>query len=149
MSEKKLTSFCGLYCLDCIPSNKCFFEAVNKFEKSLAQINFENYAHLKSESIIAFRKYPEFKVVLREIKKLECKASCRENGGKVNCNIRNCAINKKYEGCWECNDFKNCNLLLPIKKVHPRLDYNLELIKKNGVENWVSKRGKHYEWSQT
>jgi len=148
MTEKRFTSFCGLYCLDCVPSNKRLFETLKEFNKSLEHVNFEKYTALKSEAIPIFKKYPEFLEVLKEIEKLECIGPCRENEDKAICKIRACAIDKKYEGCWECPCFKKCELLEPIKKIHPLLDYNLETIKKFGIDEWSKKRGKHYVWSQ-
>jgi hypothetical protein len=148
MDEKRLTSYCGLYCLDCIPSNKCLFETLKKFDDQLSKAEFEKYAKIKSNANASFKKYPEFLEVLNAIKHLECKAPCRENSGFVDCKIRSCAISKNYEGCWECADFKTCQLLLPIKKIHSLLDFNLELIKRKGVDNWSTERGKHYSWSK-
>ncbi len=148
MGEKRLTSYCGLYCLDCIPSNKCLFKALEKFENQLNKAEFAKYAQIKSGSNKTLKKYTDFLDVLSAIKNLECKAPCRENGGFVDCEIRSCAMNKNYEGCWECASFKNCKLLVPIKKIHPALSYNLALIKNKGVERWSAKRGKHYAWSK-
>jgi len=99
MTEKKLTSFCDLYCFDCIPSNKRLFETLKEFNKSLEHVNFEKYAALKSEAIPTFKKYSEFLEVLKEINKLECTGPCRENKDVAGCKIRVCVINKKYEGC--------------------------------------------------
>ena len=148
MAEKRLTSYCGLYCLDCVPSKKCLFENLEKFEQQLEEVELEKYVLLKSSSNSTFKKYPVFLEVLAEIKKLKCSAPCRENGGIADCKIRSCVISKKYEGCWECSEFKDCNLLFPIKKVHPLLNHNLEIIKTQGIDNWTAKRGKHYSWSK-
>ncbi|MCW3996575.1 MAG: DUF3795 domain-containing protein [Candidatus Bathyarchaeota archaeon] len=148
MDNKKLTSYCGLYCLDCIPSNKRLFDTLRAFEEQLNRAGFEKYAQLKSGSNAVFKKYPQFKEVLGAIENLECKAPCRQGGGYADCKIRLCAQSKSYEGCWECSGYRNCDLLVPIKRVHPLLDYNLDLIKREGVCDWSKKRGKHYSWSK-
>lgn len=148
MNEKRLTSYCGLYCLDCIPSKQTLFESLRIFEEHLSKLDFEKYAQVKANRNPAFKKYSDFMEVLSAIEALECKTPCRENGGYSDCKIRSCVVSKGYEGCWECSDFKTCELLLPLKKVHVLLDDNLELIKNEGVENWVCKRGKHYSWSK-
>lgn len=148
MAEKRLTSYCGLYCLDCIPSKQCLFESLHKFEQELGRLEFEEYAQIKAEKIPEFKKYSDFLEVLSAIKSLECTTPCRENGGYADCKIRVCAIGKGYEGCWECSEFKDCKLLFPIKKVHPLLNHNLEIIKNQGIDNWTAKRGKHYSWSK-
>ncbi len=148
MTEKTLTSYCGLYCIDCIPSNRSLFEALKKFENQLNKVQFEKYAQVKSSTNTAFKKYADFYEVLTAIKNLECKAPCRENGDIFDCKIRSCAISKGYEGCWKCDDSKGCALLLQIKKVHVDLDHNLQLIRREGFENWSAKRAKHYPWSK-
>jgi len=73
MTEKKLTSYCGLYCIDCIPSKQCLFENLQKFEQELGNLGFEKYAQIKAEKTPAFKKYSDFLEVLSEIKNLECK----------------------------------------------------------------------------
>lgn len=151
--DREHTAFCGLYCLDCIPSKKTLFETAQELENILSDLNLEKYAEFKSKKFEVFKAYPKFIKVLREIKKLECKAPCFEGprseaGCKQNCEIRACVLNKKYEGCWECIDYNNCELLTPLKNFHPGLEQNLEMIKIFGVDNWSSKRGRHYPWSK-
>ena len=52
---------------------------------------------------------------------------------------------KQYEGCWECDDFKDCELLDYLKRIHS-IEHNLEMIREFGINNWADKRGKHYKW---
>lgn len=66
--------------------------------------------------------------------KLKCKAICTEGGCKVDCKIRECVNNHKFEGCWECSDFKSCQLLEPLKEFH-NLEFNLEMIKNTARKN--------------
>ena len=47
MNDKKYTAYCGLYCLDCIPSNIRLFEILNELEKLLEEVKFDKYAELK------------------------------------------------------------------------------------------------------
>jgi len=42
----------------------------------------------------------------------------------------------------------NANLE-PLKKIHPNLEYRLELIKEHGIEDWVERRKCHYWWQAT
>jgi len=146
VDSKKYTAFCGLYCLDCIPSNKHLFSILEEVENTLTTLQFEKYAELKSRSSEVFRKYPDFVGILQEIRKLECPAPCRAGGGKPGCKVRECAVKNRLEGCWECRNYKHCELLDPLKKVHPNLEYHLELIRDNGVEHWSSDRKEHYSW---
>lgn len=144
-NSKKYTAYCGLYCLDCIPSNKKLFEILDELEKLLDDIKFHKYAALKARTSEAFNDYPKFIEVLHEMKKLECKAVCTEYGCKEDCKIRECVKKKNYEGCWECNEFKDCKLLEGLKEIHS-VEHNLNMIRKYGVNYWADKREKHYKW---
>jgi hypothetical protein len=143
--DKKFTSYCGLYCLDCIPSNKELFSTVRELENQLSNLRFARYAELKSKGNDAWEDYPKLIEILKEIGKLESSAPCRE-GCQANCRIRECVLNKNYNGCWECDNYRNCELLQPLKEIHTNLEYHLELIQKEGLENWSVKRKSHYSW---
>ena len=152
--DRLLTTYCGLYCKDCIPSKKELFWLAARLQGLLQELHFEKYAELKagqtywSEANKAFKHYPEFMSVLEAIRNLECKTLCREGGGwkGAQCQVRNCAIEKGLTGCWDCAEYGTCKLLEPLLKFHPNLRYHLELIKKDGIDNWRSKRRAHYPW---
>ena len=155
MSEEwALTSYCGLYCRDCIPSKKDLYATVVKLAEMLPDVQFEKYAEMKanqtnwSKTNEAFKYYPRFMDVLQAIRGLECPATCREGGGykQGDCAVRKCAVDKKIAGCWECPEHTNCKLLEPLFKIHPNLPYHLDLIKLEGVENWAKHRRGHYYW---
>jgi hypothetical protein len=148
MNEKKFTAWCGLCCIDCIPSNKDLFNLTHKLEEKLSYLQFDEYAKLKAEKNLAFEDYPVFIKVLKEIESLKCSIPCREGGGKPVCEIRNCVQGKGHLGCWECSDRCSCTKLDYLKSVHPNLDYHLDLISKYGPESWHSKRGIHYRWQK-
>ncbi|MCX6008213.1 MAG: DUF3795 domain-containing protein, partial [Chloroflexi bacterium] len=105
-----LTTYCGLYCKDCIPSRKELFLTAARLDQLLIELQFDRYAELKagqtywSEANHEFKNYPEFVSVLRAIRNLECKSVCREGGGWKGdrCQVRNCAMEKHLTGCWEC-----------------------------------------------
>ncbi|MGF7117523.1 DUF3795 domain-containing protein [Methanobacterium oryzae] len=145
INHEKYTAYCGLYCLDCIPSNKKLFNILNELENLLEEIKFDKYAELKSKTNEKFNDYSKFVEVLNEMKKLECVALCTEGGCKKNCKIRECVKEKNFQGCWECKEFKECELLDYLKGIHS-IEHNLEMIRKYGVNNWADKRGKHYNW---
>jgi hypothetical protein len=153
--DSSLTAYCGLYCKDCIPSKKELFATVASLEELLKRSHFDLYADLKatqtywSEAKEAFKSYPEFIKVLKSIQSLECKSTCREGGGwkGEKCQVKNCAINKHYNGCWECAELKSCKLLEPLLNFHPNLAFHLELIRTEGIEHWRGKHKGHYSWS--
>ena len=148
---KKYTAYCGLYCKDCIPGNKELFDTIKKLEQIVSETELDKYADFKSNKNPVFKKFPDFIIVLKELKNLECTGSCVEGpyselGCTKDCKIRKCVLDKQIEGCWDCKDFKRCELILKHSTFHPDLLTNLEVIKENGIENWLDKRGKHYKW---
>ncbi|MFA5078517.1 MAG: DUF3795 domain-containing protein [Dehalococcoidia bacterium] len=150
----QLTSYCGLYCKDCIPSQTELFSLATHLEEILTELNFDKYAELKagqtywSESNATFKDYRRFTDVLQAIRGLKCQSICREGGGWKGelCLIRNCAIAKGLKGCWDCAEYKTCGHLEPLLKFHPNLAYHLELIKSEGIDEWAAKRRGHYPW---
>lgn len=149
--NRKATAYCGLYCEDCIPSNRRLFTLVKELEQLLDTVKFENYAKLKAKRSEVFNRYKDFTEVLSKIKKLECIPTCyngpkSELGCSNKCIIRECVINKRFEGCWECDLYKSCEKLERHKIFHPNTEHNLNMIKEFGINNWVDKRGKHYKW---
>jgi len=152
--DADLTAYCGLYCRDCIPSKKELFAVTKRLQELIQDLQLDKYASVKAKQTYwskanqVFLKYDVFSEVLQEIHKLECKVTCREGGGYKgsHCEVRKCALGKKLKGCWECSQFKTCDLLAPLKDFHPNLEYNLSLIKANGIDNWAVKRKSHYLW---
>ncbi|MBN2853332.1 MAG: DUF3795 domain-containing protein [Clostridia bacterium] len=152
-SHRNETAYCGLYCKDCIPSNEKLFTLVNELDQLLEELNFEKYAAVKSKRSSIFDKYDDFKSVLMEIKKIECKKGCFRGpesllGCSKNCQIRECVIEKHLNGCWECEEYGKCSKLEKHKTFHPGLENNLDMIKEFGIDNWIDKRGIHYHWNK-
>jgi hypothetical protein len=79
-TDGRYTSYCGLYCRDCIPSNRSLFALVRDLEDKLAELHFEEYAALKARGDAAFVDYQNFLGVLQAIRGLECKVPCRAGG---------------------------------------------------------------------
>ena len=145
-TDGRYTSYCGLYCRDCIPSNRRLFALAGDLESELAELHFEEYAALKARGDAAFGDYQSFLRVLQAIRGLECKAPCRGGGGKTSCAVRDCVLARQLLGCWECRQYRTCELLDPLKRFHPNLEYHLELIRQEGIEAWGAKRKGHYSW---
>jgi hypothetical protein len=146
IEDERFTSYCGLCCVDCIPSREDFFAVVNKLDEMLETIQFEHYAKLKSEINEEFSEYPKFLSILHHIKGLRCNNPCRLGGGNYQCKIRLCAQSKNMKGCWECQGRCECSLLNRLRGIHPNLDYHLDLIEEMGPANWFEKRKEHYQW---
>jgi hypothetical protein len=141
------TSYCGLYCGDCIPRDKRVFLAVEELKKALDEVQFDQYAYLRSQSYGKLLDYPIFVRVLDEIEAIECKGPCATGGGKKVCIIRDCVKQNGYRGCWECAESSSCVKLARLKRFHAKtIEHNHEMIRLHGIENWADKREKHYPW---
>ncbi len=145
-TEQTYTSYCGLYCRDCIPSNKRLFTLAGELEGRLRELHFEEYATLKSRGDAAFGDYRTFLKVLQAIRGLECQGPCRAGGGKTSCAVRDCVLVHQLLGCWECQQYGTCELLDPLKRFHPNLEYHLDLIRREGIYAWSARRKGHYSW---
>ncbi len=144
--EQTCTAYCGLYCRDCIPSDQRRFSLAGQLEAELDRVHFEEYARLKTAADASFADYQAFLNALRRIRRLECRAPCRAGGGKSVCAVRECVLERRLNGCWECDDRATCRLLAPLLGFHPNLEYHLELIRQDGVDAWSAKRRGHYPW---
>ena len=140
------TSYCGLCCRDCIPSNRRLFALAGDLEGKLAELHFAEYAVLKARGDAAFGDYQNFLRVLQAIRGLECKAPCRGGGGKTSCAVRDCVLARELLGCWGCQQYRTCELLDPLKRFHPNLQYHLDLVRQEGIDDWSAKRKGHYSW---
>ena len=146
--DKEMISYCGLYCQDCIPSNKELFTRIRGLLGVLGDLQFEKYAQIKSQKNEVFSQYPMLIKMLSEMTALECIVPCRRGGGNSTCKIKECVLGRGYAGCWDCDMWKTCELLRPLHQVHPNLEYHLDLIKKEGLQNWSAKRRQHYCFTQ-
>ena len=122
------------------------FALVRDLEGKLAELHFEEYAALKARGDAAFGDYQNFLRVLQAIRGLECKAPCRAGGGKTSCAVRDCVLARQLLGCWECQQYRTCELLDPLKRFHPNLEYHLDLIRQEGIDAWSARRKGHYSW---
>jgi hypothetical protein len=145
-AERTYTSYCGLYCRDCIPSNRELFATAAELERKLADLHFEEYAAHKAKGDAVFGGYQGFLKVLQGILGLECKAPCRAGGGKSACAVRDCVLERQLPGCWDCAGYRSCELLGPLRRFHPNLEHHLDLIRREGIDAWSAKRKGHYSW---
>lgn len=147
-TEQTYTSYCGLYCRDCIPSNRELFALAREMERKLEELHFEEYAAHKAKGDSVFGGYQTFLRVLQAIRGLECRGPCRAGGGKSTCAVRDCVLERRFSGCWECPEYPTCALLGPLKRFHPNLECHLDLIRHEGIDAWSVKRKGHYLWNE-
>jgi hypothetical protein len=148
-NDREQTACCGLYCGDCIPSNRPLFETAQRLREELEKCQFGEYAKFKSKGNQAFAVFKTFEEVLDAIVTLQCAKTCCQGDGRSDCTIRGCAHGQGMEGCWQCAGFETCGLLEPLSAGHgDTVKHNLRTIRQLGAENWACQRGPHYTWTQ-
>jgi len=136
MSKESLVSYCGLYCGDCLFYTGSIADSAKDLRKELRKHKFDEVA--KSLPFKEFKNYPECYEMLGAMMKLRCKGCRERDKGKFTCNIVQCAQNKEFEGCWECDEFETCQEFDFLKSVHNDANLkNLRKIKKQGIEGFL------------
>ena len=153
MDYREKTAFCGLYCSDCIPGDARIFETIKKTLAVLDEVGMTQYAAHSAQKNPLLKQYPQAIAVMEAVLKLQCGGSCRRGqvsglGCAQDCPIRVCALEKGYDGCWECTEHRACTKLDRLKGFHPSLNETLDTIAEKGIEGWVHGRGLHYPWSE-
>ncbi|MDD5934507.1 MAG: DUF3795 domain-containing protein [Clostridiales bacterium] len=146
-SNRDNTSYCGLWCLDCIPSYEELFSTVEKLKGILNETHFKSYAEYKSNKVKEFQQYDVFLEVLNAFEKIRCyKGPHSVAGCASDCKIRQCCLEKEIDGCWRCEQYHNCESIIGMSEMHPDIVNNLDILHKNGINRWKNARGKHYNF---
>ncbi|HEC87000.1 MAG TPA: DUF3795 domain-containing protein [Thermoplasmatales archaeon] len=141
--EKDLIAYCGLYCGDCFFYKGEIADLARDLRKKVREAklnqNYLEFAKFAKE----FENLPQCYAVLGAMVKMRCKRTCRGGGGPPFCAIRKCCQKKGIEGCWECDDFENCEKLNFLKPTHGDAHIkNLRKIRNAGIRNFLE--GKRY-----
>ena len=149
MKEKDLTGYCGLYCGDCIRYQCRASHLADKLLVEIDNHHFREYANVKRVHAKEFEDFDSLINSLKAISRINCMIPCGLGGDGCggSCRIINCVKKKKLNGCWECDDFENCENLDFLKHFHGQsIINNLRKINKHGIPKWVEYRDKCYPW---
>lgn len=128
------TSYCGLYCDDCPFGGGTIPDLARDLRKALREARFDRVA--EAIPFPEFKSYPECYEALGAMVKLRC-GGCRGGFRSTGCEIAKCAIKKELNGCWECDEFADCEKLTFLEPAHGEAHLkNLRKIKKAGVDEW-------------
>ncbi len=138
--KEKLISYCGLYCGDCSGYQGTVAHLARALHKELRRERFADLAKLLCQ--VPFFKdlqyFPQCCAVLETLPKLRCRKTCRGQGGPPGCAIRACNRGKEFDGCWQCDAFRTCAKLDPLRAYHGDAHLrNLSKIKRNGPTAFV------------
>ena len=150
-SSRRNTTYCGLWCGDCIPGDHALFALALALKQRLEQVGFRHYAAYKEAKVPSFSDYDTFEAVLAALEDVHCTRTCHEGplskaGCAQDCHLRSCALEKGLDGCWACPDFERCAQIADMQQLHPDILHNLRTIRRVGIDRWVGQRGRHYRF---
>ena len=118
--DQNLIAYCGLNCADCHGHSGIIPDMARDLRKELRSIRYDKFASFISTYSFGkdFESYDECYKVLGAMVKFRCRKGCRNGGGSPFCKIRICVEKKGFDGCWECNEFKECKKLEFLEPVH-------------------------------
>lgn len=111
-------AYCGLYC------PKCYKMVVSASARQLK--DDLNKTHIGSSE---HNPGEEFMQELQELVNLHCFKFCRNNSNA--CPIKDCCKVNDFEGCWDCAESEECNLL------KPQFRNNIRIIQEHGFEYFI------------
>lgn len=146
--ERDLTAYCGLYCGDCIRYRSEVADLASDLLRALRETQFDKYAEVKSSFVKEFKHYRECLEVLEAMVELQCNHACRGGGCPTfSCKIIECCQARGYEGCWECDEFENCQEFKFLEPFHGDSPLkNIRKIRESGLEEWVEHRESFFSW---
>jgi hypothetical protein len=145
MAKKtELVAYCGLYCAECPVYTQTAANLAKDLRSQLRKDKFGEAAPslAKMAQFKAFKHYGKGYELLGAIMKMRCPHnSCREGGWSPGCKIKKCAIKKRLDGCWQCNDFPTCKTLKVLEEMGDTSHLkNLRKIKRIGVAAFVRQK---------
>jgi hypothetical protein len=141
-AKTDLIAYCGLYCGSCPGYTQIPANLAKNLKKELAKGKFEKVSDFlaKMPAFEGFKYYKQGIELLKSIEKLRCKG-CRKGGGSPDCKIRICAKKIKFNGCWKCEKYEDCDKLVMLNEDNQKTYLkNLRKIKKLGPEKFVKNK---------
>ena len=135
---KDLITYCGLYCGDCPGYKGEIADLAKELRKRLREAKIDRAYTFLSQVEKGYKNYPQCYEVLGLMMKMRCKKVCRKRVRNPGCEIRKCCLEKKYDGCWECEEFETCAKMDWLKPIHGDAPIkNLKRIKRLGMDGFL------------
>ena len=140
-TKTKSVAYCALYCGNCVLRTGNVSDLARKLLEKFHEIKFEKWAKALakiSKELKAFENYNLCYEVLEAWDAMRCKNLCREGGGSSKCKIRICCQEKNLDGCWECENFEDCDTLAWLKPINGEVNLNnIRKIKTEGIDKFI------------
>lgn len=98
---KNPIGFCGIWCGSCVVGNGALREMAKRFRQTTDGYGLREWAPPGLD-------YDEFSGGLDAIMGLPVCPGCLKGGGRDNCEIRACALERGIEDCTQCREFGEC-----------------------------------------
>ena len=141
--DTNLITYCGLYCGDCHSFKGRIPDLARDLRRELRTSKYDKFAEVISKEPFGrpLRNYKECYEVLGAMVKLRCRRTCRERKRATSCGIWKCCREQTYQGCWECDQFMDCEKLKVLEPLHKdSVIKNLRKIRRSGVDSWLEGR---------
>ncbi len=102
---KNQIGFCGIWCGSCVVGNGTLRELTKRYKELINAYDLKDWAPKDFD-------FDEFYKGLESIQKSQLCAGCIKGGGRDNCEIRTCAMEKGFEDCTSCRQFGQCRIEL-------------------------------------
>jgi hypothetical protein len=138
-----------MYCGECLGYTSAIAKAAQDFTVILDKYQFEKTAESVFSKQLA--DYDKLIDMVDFMSGLSCKATCREvDGGESECIVRQCAVDRGYSACNECEGFEECEKrIVLLGSLHMEAcNNNLKAINKMGLIEWLENGKKHHYWDR-
>lgn len=93
--------YCGIWCGSCVAGNGVLQALTKRYEKIIKNYDLEQWAPKDFD-------FKEFAKGLQSIQNMPQCPGCLKGGGRDDCEIRTCALEKSLADCSECNQPDHC-----------------------------------------
>jgi hypothetical protein len=100
-SVKNQIGYCGIWCGSCVVGNGALAELTTRYEKILAAYGLKEWAPSEFD-------HDSFSQALDIIRCYGSCPGCLRGGGRDNCEIRTCALERGLSNCRECHAGSAC-----------------------------------------
>ena len=98
---KDQIGYCGIWCGSCVAGNGVLQELTRRYEKIITNYDLEQWAPKDFD-------FKEFAKGLESIQNMPLCSGCLKGGGRDDCEIRACALDKNLADCSQCDRPDEC-----------------------------------------
>jgi hypothetical protein len=93
---------CGIWCGSCVVGNGALMELARRYRDMVDSHGLEHWGARGFD-------YAEFAKGLESISQLEVCSGCLSGGGRDDCELKQCAQERRHDGCVDCGEFPGCS----------------------------------------